>query len=264
MLLLKSNQVSSGLYGFYLKNIKNLETSARRLATGKKLSTLEDGGGEVGVADLFKSKVTANNTLLTGLTTAEGFLVVQGEALDQANEIIDAMVTLAGDALNTTLTTTDRIALDTEFQALESEYSSLFSKRFNAISLFGSLTVRTQIDPNTSVTIPALTLTLLTFTAMTLSQIASASAALISLKARVSSLNLFKAKSGAAAAQIDRVIEFVQSVSTNLANTEDHIRNVDIAIETGKFTQEQVILASAQSVLSQSNNLIQSILTFLS
>jgi flagellin len=264
MLLLRSNQISKNLYGFYLKNINNLEASARRLATGKKLTTLEDGGGEVGVADLFKHKITVNNTLLTGLTTAEGFLTVQGEALDQANEILDVMSTLAGEALDTTLTTADRISLDVEFQALESEFSSLFPRKFNAISLFGALTVRTQIDPNATVTVPALTLTLLTFTTMTLSQLASASAALISLKSRVSSLNIFKAKSGAAAAQIDRVIEFVQSVSTNLGNSEDAIRNLDLAVETGNFTQQQVILASAQSVLSQSNNLIQSLLTFLS
>lgn len=263
MLLLKSNQVASGIYTYYLKNIKSLEDSAARMATGKKLATLEDGSGEIGVADLFKNKIALNDTLLNGLTTAEGFLTVQGEAFDNATDIINAMVTLAGDALDTTLTTTDRQALDAEFQALENEFSSLVNRRFNGLSLFGSMTVRTDIDTNTTIKVSMLTLNLLTFTGVTLSQLADASAALISLKSRASSLNLFKGKSGVRAAQISRTIDYVKSVSTNLQNSEDQIRNIDLAIETGKFTQEQVVLASAQSVLSQSNNLIQSLLTFL-
>lgn len=265
MLFLKSNQISSNIYLFYLKSIANLEVSARRLATGEKLSQLKDGGGEIGVADLFKNKITVNDTLIKGLTTAEGYLTLQGETLDQGNEIIDRMVVLAGDALDTTLTTTDRIALDVEFQSLENEFSGLFSKRFNAVSLFGkSMTVRVDIEDGNTVTLSALTLPLITFTTMTISQLALASTTLISLQSRVSSLNYFKAKSGANAARISRTIEFVQSVSSNLKKSEDAIRNIDLAIETGVFTQQQVILASAQSVLSQSNNLIQSILTFLS
>ena len=208
---------------------------------------------------------TRFHPLLTALTTAKGYVEVQGETLTTASEIIQDMITLSGDALNTTLNTTDRIALDAEFQALEEEFTSLMSRRFNGISLFGeSLTIRVAIDTGETMTLSKLSLNLITFNGMTLSQLADASAAQISLESRASSLNLFIAKSGSKSNRIDRTTSFVESVSSNLQNTENKIRDIDLAIETGVFTQEQVILASAQSVIAQSNNLIQSILTFLS
>jgi len=265
MLLQNNNQIANNVYLYYIKSIQNLEASAARVASGKKLNTASDGPGDLGVADLFSQKIKINNAFVNGMTTAQNFLGTQDTALDQAVDILNEMSDLATDALDTTLTTTDRIALDSEFQALEAEFTSLSNKRFNGLSLFGaSLLVRIGLDSSDTMTITAVTLQLITFVGMTLSQLTAASGALISLQSRLSSLNRFVGRSGANFNRIGRTISFTQAASRNLQNSEDQIRNADLAIETGVFTRLQVVLASSQSVLTQSNNLIQSLLQFLS
>ena len=63
--------------------------------------------------------------------------------------------------------------------------------------------------------------------------------------------------------QITRVIDYARAVSLNLGNAKDAITNVDLAIETGKFTSAQVILSSAQSTLASANGFVQTLLSFL-
>ena len=115
MLLLNNNQLANNIYLQYLKNVRALEESARKVASGERLATLADGPGEVGIADNFRLKIKSNDALLGGMNTAKNFLDTQGEALEDASDIIDDMVTLASSALDTTLTTSDRQALDAEF-----------------------------------------------------------------------------------------------------------------------------------------------------
>jgi flagellin len=265
MLLLRSNQLASSMYLYYLRNVENLEAASRRMATGERIPIAKDGGGEIGVADLFRQKIAVNDGLVSGLITSQNYLSLQGESLEQAGEILTTMSLLASDALDTTLTTADRIALDAEFQALEDEFYSLHNRRFNSLSIFNrSLTVRVGRESTDTTTLTGITLDRITFTAMTLSQLTLASAALISITDRIASLNLLRGRSGAKANMIARTLEFTRSVSVHLGYSEDAIRNIDLAIETGEFTKQQVILTSSQSVLSQVNNLIQSILQFLS
>ncbi len=56
-LFLNNNQLAGSVYLLYLKSLQNLEKSAARVATGKRLNTAADGPGEIGVADLFAQKI---------------------------------------------------------------------------------------------------------------------------------------------------------------------------------------------------------------
>ena len=98
---------------------------------------------------------------------------------------------------------------------------------------------------------------------MALSQLASASSAIISLTARISSLNVFRARAGNNSNEMTRVIDFTRQFVRQLGNAENFVRNIDIALEAGNFTKQQVMLAASQSVLAQANGLVQSGLQFL-
>ena len=263
-MFIKNNQVSNQLYVPYTKTIRNLEKSARRLATGEKLPTAQDGGGELGVADRWQQVIRGTEKLISGMENTAGYLSTQDEVIRQAGDILQRMSELAASALDTSKNTNDRIALDAEFQALENEYSTIYQRKYNGISLFGrSVDVRVGLTAGDTLTLSSISLAALTFGSMALSQLASASSALASLTSRISSLNLYKAKSGNNANEIDRTIDFTRQHIRNLSNAEDSIRNVDLAVATGEFTRDQVILAAAQSTLATSNSLVQSALTFL-
>ncbi|MFT4554652.1 MAG: flagellin [Chlamydiales bacterium] len=263
-MFIKNNSTANQLYVSYTRNIRNLGQSARRLSTGEKIPTASDGGGELGVADRWQSSVRGTNKLIDGMENSIGYLAVQDETIVQASAILQRMNELASSALDLTKNTNDRIALDSEFQALENEYSQLYQRKYNGISLFGrSLDVRVGVTAGDSLTLSSISLASITFGSMALSQLASASSAIISLTARISSLNLYKAKSGNNSNEMFRIIDFTRQFVRQLGNAENFVRNIDVALESARFTQQQVILSASQSVLSQANGIVQSALQFL-
>lgn len=263
-MFIKNNQIANQLYVPYTKNIRNLGQSARRLSTGEKYPTTADGGGELGVADRWKAVISGTNKLVDGMENTMGYLAVQDESVVQATNILQRMNELSASALDLTKNTNDRIALDAEFQALENEYSTLYQRKYNGISLFGrSLDVRVGVTAGDTLTLSSISLAAVTFGSMALSQLASASSALISLTSRISSLNVFRAKAGNNSNEMTRVIDFTRQFTRQMGNAENFVRNIDIALEAGNFTKQQVILAASQSILSQANSLVQSGLQFL-
>ena len=263
-MFIKNNHIANQLYVPYTRNIRGLAQSARRLATGEKVPTAADGGGELGVADRWQQVIRGTDKLIGGMENTMSYIRTQDELIKQSTEILQRMSELAAVALDTTKNTTDRIALDAEFQALENEFSQVYTKQYNGISLFGrSLGVRIGKEGGETLAFSVISLGGLTFTTMTLSQLASASAALISLTSRIGSINKLKAKVGNNSNELSRVIDFTRQHIRNLANAESFIRNVDLAIEAGNFTKKQVVLSASQSILSQSNGIVQSAMQFL-
>jgi flagellin len=261
---IKTNEIANQLYVSYTKNIRSVSRSARRLSTGERIPTASDGGGELGVADRWKSIVKGTTKLIDGMENTMGYLAVQDETLTQASSILQRMNELAASALDLTKNTNDRISLDAEFQALENEYSQLYQRKYNGISLFGrSLDVRTGIAAGDTITLSSISLAAITFGSMALSQLGSASSAIISLTSRIGSLNVFKAKAGNNSNEMFRVIDFTRQFTRQLGNAENYVRNIDIALEAGRFTSKQTVLAASQSVLAQANGVVQSALQFL-
>ena len=263
-MFIKNNHIANQLYVPYTRNIRSLSKSARRLATGEKIPTAADGGGELGIADRWQQVIRSTDKLIGGMENATGYLATQDELIKQSTEILQRMSELAASALDTTKNTTDRIALDAEFQALENEFSQIYTKQYNDISLFGrSLDIRIGLEVGDTLRLSTISLAGLTFTTMTLSQLASASAALISLTSRIGSINKMKAKSGNNSNEVNRTLDFTRQFVRNLGNAENYVRNIDIALEAGQFTKAQVVLSASQSILAQANGMSQSALQFL-
>lgn len=265
---IKNNHIANQLYVPYTRNIKNLAQSGRRLATGEKIPTAADGGGELGVADRWQQTIRGTDKLIGGMENTMGYLATQDEILNQANDVLQRMSELAATALDTTKNTNDRIALDAEFQALATEMTALAGRRYNGISLFGHvLSVRYDITSTGTGTGQTVNLSAINLGNMTwglnLSQLASASNALISIGSRIGSLNKMKAYTGNNSNELARTIDFTRQHVRNLGQAENFVRNIDIALEAGEFTKQQVILSASQSVLTQSNGIIQSALQFL-
>ncbi len=263
-MFIKTNHIAEQLYVPYTQNIRNIEKSARMLATGERLPTAKDGAGELGVADRWKQRMEGTDRLIGGIQNMDGFVSTQDEVLRSAGEIVQRMSELSASALDTAKNTADRVSLDSEFQALENEFSQLTSRTYNGVSLFvRSLSVRIGLEVGETLVLSTISLGRVTFTGMTISQLASASAALISLTARIASLNTLRSKVGNNGNELDRVLDFTRTHVRQLRNAETNVRNIDLAIATGDFTKEQVVLAASQSALAQANGIVQSALQFL-
>jgi len=265
-MFIKNNVVSSRLYVPYTKTVNKLAQSARRLATGEKAPTAADGAGELGVANRMRLNIKGTAKLLDGVTNFNGFLNSQDVILTQALDIATRMVELAASGLDTTKNTADRIVLAEEIDTLIEEFSLIKTYCYNGTSIFGQsqLSVRVGMESNNILFISTVNLNSLTFeSAAGFTSITSASAILQDMKSKVRSINILRARVGEQINSFNRATEFTRAYIAELGNAESAIRNIDLAEETGNFTQQQVSLAAAQSVLAQANGLSQSVLQFL-
>ena len=263
-MFIKNNPIANQLYVSYTKNIRDVSQSARRLATGDKVPTAADGAGELGLAERLAIRWKGMDKLTEGMASIGAFIQAQDDTIGQVIETIDRMVELAAAALDPTKTTADRAALDSEFKGLVREMSFMKGRKFNGVSLFGKvLSMRYGIEAtNENMTLSIIGISFTT-AAYSLISVTTASLALSKLKIKLGSVNKLRALVGQHANAVTRTVDFVRSNVNSLKDAENQIRSVDLAKETGTFTQKQVILSASQSVLAQANGLIQTALTFI-
>ncbi|MCB1135638.1 MAG: hypothetical protein KDK78_05155 [Chlamydiia bacterium] len=264
-MIIYNNPIANRGYVPYQKNLKNLEKSANRLATGDRFANSSDGTGDVSISDRLKLAIVGSGAVVSSMSNAMGYAQTQDDILGQVSEIIARMKELAASAVDTTKTAADRSALDAEFRALDLEVQQMAgNSKYNGTKLFETATtIRIGLETTDLVSFSSIELSGLTFVTLSLNSTTTASAALTTLDTRLGSLNAMRVKSRAQHTRVERALSIAQSYIANWSNARSAIRDVDLATETAEFTKRQVILSSSQAVLAQANSTPQSALQFL-
>lgn len=92
---------------------------------------------------------------------------------------------------------------------------------------------------------------------------ASAQAAVTALATAVTSLGSAQAVVGRGENQFNYAVNLAQSQSTNLATAESNIRDADLASEAANLTKAQILLQAGVAALAQANSAPQSVLSLL-
>ena len=125
MLAINTN-VSAGIARNAIQRNEGEMTQAmERLSTGKRINSAADDAAGLAIASKFSNQIAGldqaarnANDGISMIQTAEGAYVEVGEMLQRMRQ-------LAVQAASETYTTSDRTALDLEFQALQDEISSI-------------------------------------------------------------------------------------------------------------------------------------------
>lgn len=264
-MIIQHNSIAAKSYTPYLKNIANLQRSAEKLASGERFAPVDEGAGELGVAERLRLEIKGVSTLIITMSNAVGYSATQDEILSHVSDIAARLYEIAASAVDPMKSTAERVALNDEFTALSNETTSLAAiSKYNGIELFdNSVTIRIGTDATDVVSFASVALSLLTFGSMSVGTVTAASAALSGIKTRVGSLAALRTRARTNNARIQRTILYTQDYVTNLSQVESSIRNIDIAQETGNFTKQQVIMTASQSILAQANLIPQSVQRFL-
>ena len=263
-MLVYTNTIGDNSYIPYLKNLSNLQSAAKRLATGEKYAAATDGSGELGVAELMSLQIKGTNSLIASMENAEGYANTQDEILGHVADIIQRMTELASAAVDPTKTTADRVALNQEYTLLDQEIEDIAeNSKYNGTRLFDTTTtVRIGMDSSDTITFSRVRLSHLSFTAMSITNTTHAQSTLSTLDVRMGSLSVLRSIARSHASRVERMLAITQSYSSNLAAGESAIRHIDLAKETGEFTRQQVVLSASQAVLTQANRLHQTAAQF--
>jgi flagellin len=180
------------------------------------------------------------------------------------------MNTLANQSANGTNTDTDRGYLDQEFQALMSEIDRVATTTtFNEKNLLdGSFTnINLQVGAEKSqyitLNISAMSSSGISLTGASISTASNAATAISTIKASLQKVSSQRADLGAVQNRLEHTINNLDNVVENTTAAESQIRDTDMATEMVAYSNNNILAQAGTSMLAQSNQANQSVLSLL-
>jgi len=135
-----SNNTAAASSNYYLgKNQDFLQTSIKRLASGKKLIRPSDDPGGLSVAMKLKASVSRLTGARNNVQNGTSFLEVQDGALEGAGRIVTRMAELKGlGAQDPMKNSQDIESYNLEFRDLQRQLHDISQMTFNGVSLFAN------------------------------------------------------------------------------------------------------------------------------
>ena len=266
-----------------------LSKSTQRLSTGLRVNSAADDAAGLAIRELQRADIATlqqgarnANDAISMIQTADGALSVIDEKLTRMKE-------LAEQAATGTYDSTQRLMIDSEYQAMASEITRIANATdFNGIHLLdGTLSDDTHDGSGITATgkmkihfgtgndsaedyyyikIGNSTASALgvgnsadpnTSMAFTVSTQQAAQSALVGITNAIVSKDNIRAHQGAMQNRLENTITNLNSQAENLQAAESRISDVDVATEMTEFVRNQILSQSAVAMLSQANSLPQ-------
>ncbi len=246
-----------------------LDRAVTRLSSGLRINNSWDDPAGLAVSERFRAQISSMeeaernaNYDINLMQTAEGALSVIDEKLTRLRA-------LAIESSNGALTSTDRTALDVEFQQLVSEINRIAQvTNYNGLNLldgtYSSTGIKFHIGTyNVSnedyyfVTFNDMTATALGISGVDILDTASAQAAINTIDTAITSKDTERTRIGAYVERLQGTIQQLQIAKENATASESAIRDADIAAEMSSFVKSQILMQTGVSMLAQANMLPQ-------
>ncbi len=280
---LMASNVGNTLSGHY----QNLQTSTRRLSTGLRINSAADDAAGLAIREIMRADIASLQQGVRNANDAISLIQTADGALGIIDEKLVRMKELAEQAATGTYDSTQRLMIESEYQAMASEITRIaLATEFNNIKLLdgtlsgahdgtnlestGKLKVHFGIQNDSStdyyyIKINNATASALgvgnaaasTASAYTVSTQAQAQKALVGLSNAIISKDQIRAHLGALQNRLENTIANLTTQSENLQAAESRISDVDVATEMTQFVRNQILTQSSVAMLSQANSMQQ-------
>ena len=287
---INNNSMATNVANTLTKHYGNLATSTQRLSSGLRVNSAADDAAGLGIRELMRSDITSlkqgtrnANDAISLIQTADGALGIIDEKLIRMKE-------LAEQAATGTYDSTQRLMIESEYQAMASEITRIAkSTDFNGIKLLdGNLSSNSHTGSDLTATGKLKVhfgtgndsdedyyyIKINTSTAsslgvgnnsgtdanrkgFTVSTQEAAQKALEGINDAIVSKDNIRANLGALQNRLENTISNLTIQAENLSSAESRISDVDVATEMTKFVRNQILTQSAVSMLSQANSMPQ-------
>ena len=243
---------------------KSMETSMQRLSTGKRVNGAADDAAGIQIINRLTAEIQGLNMATRNAADAHAMLATAEGATQEIHTILLRMRELAVQAANGTMDTADRVAVTSEFDALEAEIDRINDNTTWAGLLLtdGSFTStgrgQFQVGPDGSQTITHTIedldssgigvvpeLTLVTYT--------NCASVITALDGAISTVGTEREQIGAVMNRLDHTIANLSQVSVQLQLSKGRIEDADFAAETANLARTQVLQQASMAMLAQAN-----------
>jgi len=257
-------------------NATNLSKSTEKLSSGFRINRAGDDAAGLSISEKMRGQIRgldqASNNAQDGISmiqTAEG-------ALGEIHSVLQRMRELTVQAANDTNVTADRDAIKEELTSLTDEIDRIATQtEFNTKKLLNgdlasaNTSVHLQVGANSGQEI-SFNIKDMQATALGVDSVqnnvvnyTSGTGQIDIVNSAITQVSTQRSKLGAVQNRLEHTITNADNTSENLQAAESRIRDVDMADEMVKYSKNNILQQAAQSMLAQSNQSTQGVLSLL-
>ncbi|MDR3362109.1 MAG: flagellin [Desulfovibrio sp.] len=271
----------------------DLQTSTKRLSTGLRINSAADDAAGLAIRELMRSDIAALNQGVRNANDAISLIQTADGALGVIDEKLIRMKELAEQAATGTYDSTQRLMIESEYQAMASEITRIANATdFNGLKLLdGSLSgdhkgnklkstgalkvhfgsMNDSAEDYYYIKIGSATASSLGLgnaskdnPGFSISTQQAAQKALVAISYAVISKDKIRANLGAMQNRLENTISNLTTQAENLQAAESRISDVDVAAEMTQFVRNQILTQTAVAMLSQANSMPKLALSLIS
>ena len=286
-----ASQVGNNLTSHY----NDLKTSTSRLSSGLRINSAADDAAGLAIRELMRTDIAALQQGVRNANDAISLIQTADGALGIIDEKLTRMKELAEQAATGTYDSTQRLMIESEYQAMASEITRIANATdFNGIHLLnGNLSSDThtgstmsstgklkvhfgtandsaedyyyiQIGTSTASALGVGNQAATTSAGRSVSTQEAAQKALVAITNAVVSKDKIRAHLGALQNRLENTISNLSTQAENLQAAESRISDVDVATEMTQFVRNQILTQSSVAMLSQANSMPKLALNLIS
>lgn len=252
------------------QNVKAVSKSTEKLSSGYQVNRAADDAAGLSISEKMRNQIRGINQAVKNSEDGVSLIQTAEGNMNEIHSILQRMGELATKAANDVNASDDRQAIDDEMTQLRDEINSIAKKAaFNGTYLLrGSFTdkqlqVGAVAGENMSITISSMTATSIGVAELKVSSHKVASSAMTAITKAIKQVSTARSKLGAIQNRLNYTINNLENYSENLTSAESQIRDTDMATEMTNYTKNNILQQAAQSMLAQSNQSTQGVLSLL-
>jgi flagellin len=277
--------VLNNIAAIYAQNNLNqtqnsLQNTLQQLSSGSRINSGADDAAGLAVANGLQANVSALTQSAQNASDGVGLLQTADGALSQVTNLLNRAVTLATEASNGTLNTSQSASADAEYQSILTEIGNIGSStNFNGNSLFSATATNIVVSDGTTSgtttfaeTVGALTTASIGTTSggagedlstTSLTSAANAVAALSKITTAIGDVAYQRGTLGANINQLNAASNVASAENVNLTSAESNITSTNYGQATSDLSKYQVLSQTGISALAQANSVQQEVLKLL-
>jgi flagellin len=276
MVTINTNYAAAFAANAAKKTAGGLDSAMEKLSTGSRINYARDDAAGQAISTRLSAEIQGLAAASRNASDAQSLLDTADGALKETGEVLLRMRELAVQSANGTLTDTDRLSTDAEFQQLEAEIKRISDNTkwagkalINGDAATGSNPLVFQVGEGASQTITvaiadmAASATGMVLNDDSVSTAAKAQTAIASLDTAIATVSTERGKLGAVSNRLTSTMNNLDQVSINLSASKGRIEDADFAAETGNLAKNQILQQAATAMLAQANASKSSILTLV-
>ena len=262
------------------RNDRAMATSMERLSTGLRINSAKDDAAGLAISNRMAGQISGLNMAARNANDAMSMVqTIEGASKEIGNMLV-RMRELAVQSASGTYSDTDRAALDSEYQALETEIGRIQANtQWNGQALMTNATAGTANTVDIQIGASASQTMTLTFkdwgvdhasaaigvdiTGEDITSASNATSAITALDTAINGATAEQAKYGAYISRLQYAADNLSNVATNTDQSRSRIQDADYAVETTALARTQIIAQASTAMLAQANQVKQTVLALL-